>query len=49
MIADHPVGLEPGGELGNTTEVIANNLVATRVGVGDFALGRPRQVLSRSA
>ena len=27
---DQPVGLRPGGELGNTTEVIANNLVAAQ-------------------
>ena len=44
-----PVGLKPGGESWNTMDVIANKLVAARVGVGDFVLGRPGQVLSRSA
>ena len=45
---DRPVGIT-GAKLWNTQEVSTNKVVAARFGVGDFVLGRPGPVLSRSA
>ena len=46
---DRPAGIIRGRKFLKTPEAIQNNVVAVRVGVGDFVLGRPGRVLSRSA